>query len=148
MSQEGEVKQKTQVAQLTVSLASGILFGVGLIVSQMVNPAKVLNFLDIAGDWDPTLAFVMGGAVLVSALFFPVVLKRSHPLFSAQFYVPSRRDIDWRLVMGAALFGIGWGIAGLCPGPALTALASGLPQVIGFVAAMTAGALIYKWFFE
>lgn len=142
------MKQKTQAAQLIVSLASGILFGVGLIVSQMVNPAKVLNFLDIAGDWDPTLAFVMGGAVLVSALLFPVVLKREHPMFAARFYLPARRDIDWRLLTGAVLFGIGWGMAGLCPGPALTALASGLPPVIGFVAAMAVGALIYKWFFE
>lgn len=135
-------------AQLILSFVCGVLFAVGLIVSQMVNPAKVLNFLDVAGHWDPTLAFVMGGAVLVTFPMFRLVLKRSHPLFDLKFYVPNRRDIDARLVTGAVLFGVGWGIAGLCPGPAITALASGLLPVFGFVAAMAVGALIYKWIFE
>lgn len=140
--------QKNQTAQVVLSFGAGILFAVGLIVSQMVNPAKVLNFLDIAGEWDPTLAFVMGGAVLVTMPAFRFVLKRPHPIFGSKFYLPTRRDIDVRLLAGAVLFGIGWGISGLCPGPAITALASGLLPVLGFVVAMTAGALLHKWFFE
>lgn len=140
--------KKENLPQLLIAFASGLLFAVGLIVSQMVNPAKVLNFLDVAGTWDPTLAFVMGGAVLVTAPFFHFILKRPHPIFSARFYVPTRKDIDARLVTGALVFGVGWGLAGLCPGPALTALATGLLPVVGFVAAMIVGALIYKWFFE
>lgn len=140
--------QKNQTAQVVLSFAAGILFAVGLIVSQMVNPAKVLNFLDVAGEWDPTLAFVMGGAVLVTMPAFRFVLKRPHPIFGSKFYLPTRRDIDVRLLAGAVLFGIGWGISGLCPGPAITALASGLLPVLGFVLAMTAGALLHKWFFE
>lgn len=135
-------------AQLILSFACGILFAIGLIISQMVNPAKVLNFLDVAGHWDPTLAFVMGGAVLVTFPMFRLILKRPHPLFALKFYVPNRADIDVRLVAGAVLFGVGWGIAGLCPGPAITALASGFLPVFGFVVAMAVGALIYKWVFE
>lgn len=140
--------QSKQLPQLLIAFGSGILFAVGLIVSQMVNPAKVLNFLDLAGSWDPTLAFVMGGAVIVTIPLFRLVLKRPHPLFAKSFYLPMRRDVDWRLIVGSALFGIGWGIAGLCPGPAITALASGLLPVVGFVAAMAVGAFIYKWLFE
>ncbi|QIB66268.1 DUF6691 family protein [Kineobactrum salinum] len=141
-------KQDKQLPQLLLSFGSGLLFSVGLIVSQMVNPAKVLNFLDLAGNWDPTLAFVMGGAVMVTIPLFWLVLKRPHPLFAKSFYLPTRRDVDWRLIVGSTVFGIGWGIAGLCPGPALTALASGLLPVVGFVAAMTAGAFIYQWLFD
>ena len=114
----------------------------------MVNPAKVLNFLDVAGDWDPTLAFVMGGALLVTIPAFRFILKRPHPLFAGRFYLPTRQDIDMRLIAGAAIFGIGWGMAGLCPGPALTAVATGLLPVLGFVAAMAAGALVHKLLFE
>lgn len=136
------------LAQVVLSFGCGILFAVGLIVSQMVNPAKVINFLDVAGNWDATLAFVMGGAVLVTFPLFKWVLKRPHPLFDIKFYVPNRRDIDSRLVVGAILFGVGWGMAGLCPGPALTALASGLMPVLGFVASMFAGVWCYQRFFE
>lgn len=130
-------------ARILLSFGCGVLFAVGLIVSQMVNPAKVLNFLDVAGQWDPTLAFVMGGAVLVTFPMFRLILKRPHPLFDRTFYVPNRQDIDGRLITGAILFGVGWGMAGLCPGPALTALASGLLPVFGFVASMAVGALMY-----
>lgn len=137
-----------QVPQLLLSFVAGLLFAVGLVVSQMVNPAKVLNFLDVAGDWDPTLALVMGGAILVTMPMFHFVLKRPHPIFGSKFYLPTRRDIDARLVIGSVLFGIGWGISGLCPGPAITALASGLLPVVGFLLAMTAGALLHKWLFE
>lgn len=139
---------KNQLAQILLAFAAGVVFAIGLIVSQMVNPAKVLNFLDVAGNWDPTLAFVMGGAVMVTMPLFHFVLKKPQPLLDTKFYVPTRRDIDVRLVAGAIIFGVGWGIAGLCPGPALTALASGLLPVIGFVLAMTLGALLHKWLFE
>lgn len=139
---------KNQSAQVLLAFGAGMLFAIGLIVSQMVNPAKVLNFLDIAGAWDPTLAFVMGGAILVTMPAFRFVLKRPHPVFGSKFYLPTRSDIDTRLVAGAVLFGIGWGITGLCPGPAITALASGLLPVVGFLLAMTVGAFVHKWFFE
>ncbi|MBS3805257.1 MAG: YeeE/YedE family protein [Oleiphilaceae bacterium] len=139
---------KNQSAQVLLAFGAGILFAIGLIVSQMVNPAKVLNFLDIAGAWDPTLAFVMGGAILVTMPAFRFVLKRPHPLFGSKFYLPTRSDIDARLVAGAVLFGIGWGITGLCPGPAITALASGLLPVVGFLLAMTGGVLVHKWLVE
>lgn len=139
---------KNTVFQLVLSLFAGLLFALGLIVSQMINPAKVLNFLDVAGNWDPTLAFVMGGALLVTIPAFRLILRRPHPLFSPRFYIPAKSDVDKRLVTGAALFGVGWGLAGLCPGPALTALVTGALPVIGFVLAMAAGALLYKWAFE
>jgi uncharacterized protein len=133
---------------LLVAFGCGMLFSVGLILSQMVNPAKVLNFLDIAGDWDPTLALVMLGAIAVTLPLFAWVLKRPHPLFSEKFYVPTRKDIDFPLVGGSIVFGIGWGIAGLCPGPAITAAATGMLPVLGFLIAMAAGALLQKWLFE
>lgn len=137
------------MAQLLLALTSGVIFALGLIISGMVNPAKVLNFLDIAGAWDPTLAFVMGGALLITIPGFRLVLKRrSKPLLAERFQLPTKQDLDPRLILGAVLFGIGWGLAGLCPGPALTALASGLLPVVGFVAAMIAGSLVYKLAFE
>ena len=121
------------------SLAAGAIFGLGLAISGMINPAKILNFLDIAGAWDPTLALVMGGALAVTIPAFRWVLKRSTPVLDGRFHVPSRKDIDLRLVSGAALFGIGWGLAGDCPGPAITALVTGLLPVLGFFAALVAG---------
>lgn len=136
------------VPQILIAFSAGVLFAIGLVVSQMVNPAKVLNFLDITGNWDPTLAFVMGGAILVTIPMFHWVLKQPHPLFATKFYLPTRRDVDIRLVTGSAIFGIGWGISGLCPGPAITALASGLLPVVGFILAMTVGALVHKFIFE
>ena len=107
---------------ILTSFASGLLFGLGLVVSQMVNPAKVLAFLDVFGAWDPSLAFVMGAAVAVSALGYFVATRRGTPLFGARLEIPTRRDLEPRLLSGAALFGIGWGLVGLCPGPALAAL--------------------------
>lgn len=109
-----------------LALIAGLLFGLGLGVSQMVDRDRVLGFLDIAGDWDLTLAFVMGGAVLVTLISFRFVLKRPHPIFSERFYLPTRQDIDLTLLIGAGLFGIGWGIAGYCPGPAITATVLGI----------------------
>jgi uncharacterized membrane protein YedE/YeeE len=130
--------------RLLVALFSGVLFGLGLVVSGMVNPAKVLGFLDVAGDWDPTLAFVMGGALLVAVPAFRVILKRPRPVLAEEFDLPAKKDLDARLLAGSALFGVGWGLAGFCPGPAVTALASGLAPVFVFVAAMVAGMALYK----
>jgi len=126
------------------ALASGLLFGLGLIISEMVNPAKVLAFLDIFGDWDPSLAFVMGGAVVVSALGYVVARRRGAPLLAPRLEIPTRRDVDPRLIGGAALFGVGLGLAGFCPGPALTALVFGPWQVFAFVSAMIAGMALFR----
>lgn len=128
---------------LIVQFLIGLLFGGGLVVAGMSDPAKVLNFLDVAaiptGGWDPSLAFVMAGGVIVTFIGYRLVLKREHPLFDTQFHMPSFRDIDARVIAGPAIFGIGWGLAGFCPGPALTALGTGSLQAIVFVIAMLAG---------
>lgn len=126
------------------SLFAGTIFGVGLAISQMMNPAKVIAFLDFAGDWDPTLAFVMGGAVLAAAPGFAMAKKRNTPLLNGQFQIPTRRDIDTPLVLGAAVFGVGWGLVGFCPGPAIAALGAGMWEVMVFVAAMLGGMLFYR----
>lgn len=119
--------------------ASGLVFGLGLIVSGMADPAKVLNFLDLAGTWDPSLAFVMGGAVVVTYIGYRLVLARKTPVLMGSFDVPGSRQIDLPLVGGAAIFGIGWGIGGFCPGPALTALPLLAPGTLVFVPAMLIG---------
>jgi uncharacterized protein len=108
-------------------------------LSGMTQPAKVLGFLDVAGAWDPTLLYVMGSAVVVNFIGFRLATRRAHPLLAARFDLPTRRDLDAALVVGAAVFGFGWGLAGFCPGPALVALASGSLDVVVFVAAMFAG---------
>lgn len=126
-----------------LALIAGLLFGLGLGVSQMVDRDRVLGFLDIAGDWDPTLAFVMGGAVLVTLISFRFVLQRPHPIFSEKFYLPTRQDIDRTLLIGAGLFGIGWGIAGYCPGPAITATVLGIANPFIFLVAMIIGSWAY-----
>ena len=133
------------------ALLSGILFGLGLAVSQMVNPAKVLGFLDIAaawrpinGGWDPSLALVMAGALAVTAIGFRVVLRRDAPVFASAFELPRASAIDTRLTAGAVIFGVGWGLVGFCPGPAFASLALGLPPSAVFVAAMVAGSLLYR----
>jgi uncharacterized protein len=122
-----------------VNLALGLLFGVGLVVSGMADPAKVLNFLDLFGTWDPSLAFVMGGAVLVAFVGYRLVLKRNEPIVGGTFHLPTRRDIDQRVIVGPAIFGLGWGIGGFCPGPALTALGLGATGTLAFVPAMIIG---------
>jgi uncharacterized membrane protein YedE/YeeE len=121
------------------SFVCGLMFGVGLVISGMTQPAKVLGFLDVFGVWDPTLAFVMAAALLVSFLGFRVARQRAKPLLAAQSLWPNRTDIDRPLLIGSALFGFGWGLAGLCPGPALVNLATLMPEVIVFVLAMAAG---------
>lgn len=121
----------------------GLIFGLGLIVSGMSDPAKVLNFLDVAaipaGTWDASLAFVMAGAIVVTFAGFKFALRRSQPVFSEKFYLPTREDIDARIVAGPAIFGIGWGLSGFCPGPAITALGFGTKAAVIFVVAMLAG---------
>lgn len=128
---------------LAVFLA-GALFAVGLGVSGMTLPQKVIGFLDFAGDWDPSLAFVMAGSAGIYMLFYRWIRRLSHPLFDTAFHVPTRTDVDQRLVTGAALFGVGWGLVGLCPGPALTALVSGYGKALIFFVSMAAGMYAYR----
>lgn len=125
--------------KLFFALITGLVFGIGLAISGMMNPAKVLNFFDIAGTWDPSLMFVMGGAVLVTFVGYRLVWRRNEPLFDGQFHIPSSNEIDRRLVGGSAMFGIGWGIAGFCPGPAIAALGTGRWEAALFVASVVAG---------
>ncbi|MCD0496592.1 YeeE/YedE family protein [Achromobacter sp. MY14] len=127
-----------------IAFVSGLVFGVGLIVSGMANPAKVLGFLDLAGQWDPSLAFVMGGAVLITAAGFAVLRRRHATLTGEPLRWPTATRIDLRLALGSLAFGAGWGLAGFCPGPALVAAAAGVPQALIFVAAMLAGMAIYS----
>lgn len=138
--------------RIAAALFCGIVFGLGLAVSGMIDPAKVIGFLDFAGAWDPTLAFVMGGALLVTVPAFRLVLKRPSPVLADSFSLPARSSLDGRLLGGAALFGLGWGLVGFCPGPAVAALApallTGITPVFTFVGAMLAGMLLYKCLFE
>ncbi|SDE49138.1 DUF6691 family protein [Belnapia rosea] len=129
--------------RILAALAAGLLFGLGLIVSGMVNPEKVLGFLDVAGDWDPSLAFVMAAAIPVAALGFRLGGRMKAPICGIAFTPPARRQVDARLLGGAALFGIGWGLAGFCPGPALASLGFGDWQVLVFVVAMLGGMGLY-----
>ena len=130
---------------LWTGLLCGLVFGLGLGVSQMVDPRKVLGFLDVAGAWDPSLMLVMGGALLVAAVGFRRVLGRPAPRFGDRFHLSAARAIDAPLLGGAALFGIGWGLAGYCPGPAIASLALGNGEALWFVPAMLAGAGLRRW---
>lgn len=132
------------VRRLLPALAAGTLFGAGLTVSGMTDPQRVRGFLDLFGQWDPTLAFVMGGAVLVMAIAWRIRQRLGHPLFAERFVLPDRSDLDARLIVGSALFGIGWGLAGLCPGPAIASLALAPAAVLPFVAAMLVGMAIHR----
>jgi hypothetical protein len=134
--------------KILVTLFAGALFGLGLAVSGMINPQKVIGFLDFAGDWDPTLMLVMGGALLVTIPAFRLILKRPRPLLADGFALPTKSALDARLLGGATLFGVGWGLSGFCPGPAVAALATGLMPVFAFVAAMVAGMALYGLLFE
>ncbi len=129
---------------IVLAAASGALFGVGLLISGMTQPAKVVGFLDLTGAWDPSLAFVMGGAVAVYAVLFRLTRRRRDPWFDVRFHLPTRNDIDIPLIAGAALFGIGWGLGGLCPGPGLVAAASGSLPALAFVASMIVGMLVQR----
>ncbi|MFW5654378.1 MAG: DUF6691 family protein [Roseicyclus sp.] len=123
----------------------GVVFGTGIAFSGMANPAKVINFFDVAGTWDPSLAFVMGGALIVTFVGYRLVLGRERPIFEGRFNLPTARNLDARLLGGSAVFGVGWGISGFCPGGALPALGTGLTEVFVFVAAMIAGILGAKY---
>ncbi|WAP70358.1 DUF6691 family protein [Jiella pelagia] len=125
--------------RILLGFLSGLLFGVGLIIAGMSDPAKVLNFLDVFGTFDPSLAFVMGGAAITTFLGYRMVWRRERPLLLADFQIPSRRDIDGDLLLGAATFGIGWGIGGFCPGPAWTALPLAAPGTLVFLPTMLIG---------
>jgi uncharacterized membrane protein YedE/YeeE len=126
------------------SLISGILFGAGLALSQMTNPDKVINFLDIAGNWDPSLIFVMVGALGVTSLFFRQILKRQRPLLDNSFYIPSKSVIDNPLIIGAAIFGIGWGISGYCPGPSVAGLGLGNFEAVVMVFSIYMGFIAHR----
>ena len=130
---------KNRISEFVV----GLIFGLGLIVSGMANPQKVLGFLDLAGPWDPSLALVMGGAVAVGLLGFALARKRERSLLGEPMQLPSRKDIDTPLLLGGALFGIGWGLAGYCPGPALVGVTAGVGSAIIFTLAMLAGMLLF-----
>lgn len=127
------------------ALAAGLLFGLGLILSGMANPAKVLGFLDLAGHWDPSLALVMGGAIAIGIPTFALAKRRSQSLLGVPMQLPTARQIDRRLVLGSVLFGIGWGIAGICPGPALVLLGMASLKGLAFVLALLAGMLLFSW---
>jgi uncharacterized protein len=122
----------------------GLLFGIGLLVSGMTDPGKVLGFLDLAGAWDPSLAFVMGGAILVGVIAFTVAKQRTQTFLGDALHLPTSRDIDHRLVVGSVLFGAGWGLAGFCPGPGLVAMGAGELKAALFVAAMMVGMLAFE----
>lgn len=122
-----------------LSLVVGVVFGIGLLLSGMTQPAKVVNFLDVLGNWDPSLAFVMGGAIAVHFLAYRLVPRLPKPLWGVRWGLPTRRDIDMRLLVGAALFGAGWGLGGYCPGPALTSAVAGASSTLIFTGAMLAG---------
>lgn len=138
--------------RLIITYLIGLVFGVGIMISGMANPAKVLNFFDFAGSWDPSLIFVMGGALVTTFIGYRFVLPRqqdaqpvARPLMDVRFHLPTKRSLDARLIGGSALFGIGWGIAGFCPGGALPALGTGIPAVLIFTAALLAGIFLAKF---
>jgi hypothetical protein len=132
--------------QNLTALFSGLLFGFGLSLSQMIDRDRVLGFLDITGDWDPTLLFVLGGAVGFTIIAFRFVLRLPKPLLGEKFYLPTKKDIDRPLILGAAIFGIGWGIAGYCPGPGITALVLGIGNPVLFLTAFVIGSLASQWY--
>lgn len=137
---------RTKLLHGAAALMTGTLFGLGLAVAQMTDPRKVLNFLDVAGRWDPSLLLVLGGATGLSVLAFRFILARRAPLLDAQFHLPpAQARVDLPLVAGSALFGIGWGLAGYCPGPAIASLALGNAEALWVVPAMVAGAWLQRW---
>ena len=130
--------------RIITSLIAGLVFGIGLIISGMTNPAKVLGFLDLAGLWDPSLALVMGGAIAVGMVAFQIARKRSKSLLGDPMRLPNAMQVDRRLLLGGLAFGVGWGLAGFCPGPALASLATGAVKPAIFTVAMVAGMVIYE----
>jgi hypothetical protein len=127
---------------------AGLLFGIGLALSNMIDPNKVVDFLDVTGNWDPSLAFVMIAALSISFIAFNLIPKKASPIFDDKFKLPTRKDIDKPLIVGASIFGIGWGIAGFCPGPALSSLTTGLLDPVIFVLSMLSGFLVHHYLFD
>jgi uncharacterized membrane protein YedE/YeeE len=132
------------VKRAVVAFVCGLVFGVGLIISQMSNPAKVIGFLDITGDWDPSLALVMAGAVAVFGVLYRLALRQGTPLLAPRFTLPEKDSLDAPLMLGALVFGVGWGLGGFCPGPAIVSAAFGDTRVWVFVGAMIAGMFVYR----
>lgn len=130
--------------QIFMALLAGLIFGIGLIISGMANPAKVIGFLDLRGKWDPSLVFVMGGAICVGLIAFSAAAKRSKTLLGEPLRLPQAKQIDKRLVLGGLAFGVGWGLAGYCPGPAVASLLIGNSKTIIFVTAMVLGMAIFE----
>lgn len=130
---------RTETLKTIMGYLAGLLFGLGLGISGMTDPARVLGFLDLAGAWDPTLMFVLGGAVVTNFIGYRLVLRRPHPFYAEAFQLPTRRDLDGRLIGGAALFGIGWGLSGYCPGPAFASLAGVTAPLAAMLVTMVAG---------
>lgn len=141
----GGAEGSSGLARGLAALASGLIFGLGLALAGMIDPLKVLGFLDITGAWDASLMFVLGGAVSVAALGYWLVLRRPLPRLADRFHLSARRDIDAPLLIGAALFGIGWGLVGYCPGPAIASIGFANPEAVWFVPAMLAGAALPRW---
>lgn len=135
----------THSMRVFAALFAGTLFGFGLSVAQMIDPAKVINFLDITGQWDPSLAFVMAGGLIVNAIATPLILKRDRPLLSEHFRLPAKNEIDKRIIIGSIIFGIGWGLAGYCPGPMLTSLSFADNDILTVVAAFVVGTFATRW---
>jgi uncharacterized membrane protein YedE/YeeE len=135
---------KEKLMQILMALLAGLVFGLGLILSGMTDPAKVIGFLDLAGNWDPSLAFVMGGAIMVGFAAFRFAANRSTALLGDVMRLPTARHIDRRLVLGGLTFGVGWGLAGYCPGPAVVSLATGSSEPIIFLIAMLAGMAMFE----
>ncbi len=131
--------------RLSIALFSGILFGLGLSVSQMIDPAKVINFLDIFGTWDPSLAFVMAAGLLVNAIATPIILKREKPMYAEFFRVPAKDDVDKRVIAGGILFGVGWGLSGYCPGPMITSVSFATTDILIVLSAYIAGTYAAKY---
>jgi len=139
------MSQNTSVFSNASEYLIGVLFGLGLMISGMTNPAKILAFLDLSGAWDPSLIFVMGGAVLVGLIAFYLAKNRTQSFLGGAMHMPTRRDIDRPLLIGSAMFGLGWGLAGFCPGPALVSLGSGELKSLAFVIAMLGGMLLFDF---
>ncbi|MBR9829920.1 MAG: YeeE/YedE family protein [Oceanospirillales bacterium] len=131
--------------RILAALVAGTLFGLGVSIAQMIDPAKVINFLDITGEWDPSLAFVMAGGLIVNAIMTPIILKRGRPVLTEYFRLPSKAVIDRRIIIGGIIFGIGWGLAGYCPGPMLTSLSFANSDIVTVVLAFVVGTFATRW---
>ncbi len=137
------MSEECELRTIVTAFAAGLIFGLGLTISGMINPEKVLNFLDLFGTWDPSLAFVMAGALIVTSIGYRIAFGRGTPLLEAAFHLPTKKDVDGRLLSGSALFGVGWGLGGYCPGPGIAGIGLGALEAAAFVAAMGLGMVIF-----